>query len=88
MILTTHDSGRHVIQLSFSKNQFTLKIDEVIQMEVALVVIIGLLIYFLPTIVASNKHKRNAASIFVVNLFLGWMLIGWVIALAWAVAKD
>jgi hypothetical protein len=27
-------------------------------------------------------------AIFVLDLFLGWTLIGWVIALAWSVATD
>lgn len=31
---------------------------------------------------------RWTAAIFVVNLFLGWTLIGWVVALAWAVTKP
>ena len=42
-------------------------------------------IYFLPFLVAYN-HK-NAVGIFVLNLFLGWTLIGWVGALIWAVTK-
>ena len=45
-------------------------------------------IYFLPTIIAERKKKANVNSIFVVNFFLGWSLIGWVIALAWALAVD
>lgn len=39
-------------------------------------------IYFLPTIVAQNPRDRP--SIFVINLFLGWTFLGWVLALAWA----
>jgi len=39
-------------------------------------------IYFLPTIVGYN-HK-NFASICILNIFLGWTFIGWVIALIWA----
>ncbi len=50
--------------------------------------IIVLGVYFLPTIQALTAKKKNAASIAVVNVFLGWTLIGWVIALAWAVKKD
>ena len=46
------------------------------------------IIYFLPTIVAERKKKTNLNSIFVVNFFLGWTLLGWVIALAWALATD
>lgn len=39
-------------------------------------------IYFLPSIVGRNK--ANAQAILVLNFFLGWTLLGWVIALVWA----
>jgi len=53
------------------------------------IIIIGLgALYFLPTIVASADGHRNAFAIFILNLLLGWMLIGWVIALIWAFTKD
>jgi hypothetical protein len=42
-------------------------------------------LYFLPTIIA--RHHPNRPSIFIVNLFLGWTLVGWVISLAWAVSN-
>jgi len=51
-----------------------------------LVLFIVLAIYFLPTIV--GRDKRNAGAIFVLNLFLGWTLIGWVIALVWACTYE
>ncbi len=41
-------------------------------------------IYFLPTIVAVNRNGVNTGSIVVINVFLGWTLIGWVVALAMA----
>jgi hypothetical protein len=47
---------------------------------------VAVLIYFLPAFVGRNK--KNANAIFVVNLFLGWTLIGWVVALAWAASSD
>lgn len=47
---------------------------------VALVVVLGL--YFLPTIIASQRGVTNFGSIAVINLFLGWTLVGWVVALA------
>jgi hypothetical protein len=53
-------------------------------------VIIVLALYFLPSMIAGMgkvKHP-NANSIFVVNLFLGWTFIGWVVALAWALTKK
>lgn len=51
-----------------------------------LFVLIGLFLYFLPSIIA--RKKRDALSIFLLNLFLGATGIGWVIALVWACKKD
>ncbi|HET7441721.1 MAG TPA: superinfection immunity protein [Terriglobales bacterium] len=48
----------------------------------------GFLIYFLPTIVALVRHKQNVVSILLLNLFLGWTLIGWIVALVWASTVD
>jgi len=45
------------------------------------------LIYFLPFIVAIARKHLDSTAIFVLNLFLGWTFIGWVIALIWAVKK-
>lgn len=42
------------------------------------------LVYFAPTIVAVARKVPNGGSVAVINLFLGWTLIGWVIALAMA----
>lgn len=44
------------------------------------------LMYFLPTIIGRNKS--DAGLIFVVNLFLGWTVVGWFVALIWACAAD
>jgi len=41
-------------------------------------------IHFLPTMIAGSRHAANFWWIFVINLFFGWTLIGWVIALVWA----
>ncbi len=41
-------------------------------------------LYFVPTIIAFARGVRNAGSVLVVNLFLGWTLVGWVVALAMA----
>lgn len=40
--------------------------------------------YFAPTLVAYCREHHNAGMIFVLNLFFGWTIIGWVIALLWA----
>lgn len=43
-----------------------------------------LCLYFLPTIVAATRKVRHKGSVAVINTFLGWTLIGWVVALAMA----
>jgi hypothetical protein len=48
----------------------------------------GFLMYFLPTIIAFARSKRDAVSILALNFFLGWTLIGWVISLVWALKQD
>jgi predicted membrane protein len=42
--------------------------------------------YFLPSII--GRKKRNAAAIFFLNFTLGWTLVGWIIAMTWALTRD
>lgn len=54
-----------------------------------IVVLVGIASYFYPTIEAVVRQAPNTAAIVMLNLFLGWTLVGWVVALVWAVtAKD
>jgi hypothetical protein len=45
--------------------------------------------YFIPALIAAIRHRQTLA-IFVLNLFLGWTIVGWVGALVWActTSKD
>ena len=47
-------------------------------------VIISILIYFIPTIVAIRREHLQKTAIILINIFLGWSFIGWVVALVWA----
>ena len=49
---------------------------------------VSLLVYFIPYIVAKQNKKQNAGAIGALNFFLGWTLVGWVVALVWAMSKD
>jgi len=49
---------------------------------------LGTVMYFLPAIIALAKSKRDLWAIFLLNLFLGWTMIGWVVALVWAAKHD
>jgi len=60
-------------------------------MEVFLgfVVLIGLFaLYLLPGIVAHKRCHPNETAILVLNLLLGWTLLGWVGALVWACTNQ
>jgi hypothetical protein len=48
----------------------------------------GFVFYFLPAILAFARNKRDTTSILLLNLFLGWTFVGWVIALVWALKQD
>ncbi len=42
--------------------------------------------YFLPSIIGWQKH--NAAAIIAVNVLLGWTVVGWIVALIWALSTP
>src|ERR1700758_3404801 len=48
----------------------------------ALMAVVLAAIYFLPTIVAAIRGMPQIGPIVIINLFLGWTLVGWVVALA------
>lgn len=50
--------------------------------------ILAFIISFLPTVVAMWRGCKSTGGIFIVNLFLGWTLLGWVGALAWAASGE
>ena len=53
-----------------------------------LIIVVGAVVYFVPTFVAYSNKRPNRAAIFVLNIFLGWTFVGWVIALVWAMMRS
>ena len=53
-----------------------------------LVLILAGGVYLLPAIVAGARQHRQKAPIFILTLFLGWTVLGWIGALAWACSTD
>jgi len=51
-----------------------------------IVLILGAAIYFIPSFVAVGN--RNTSTVVIVNIFFGWTLIGWVVALVMAFADS
>ncbi|WP_305862334.1 superinfection immunity protein [Helicobacter cholecystus] len=43
---------------------------------------------FLPTIIAFARGHKSRFGIFVLNFFLGWTFVFWVVSLAWALGKK
>jgi hypothetical protein len=50
--------------------------------------IVVIYIYFLPSVFAVKFNHSKYSSIFIINLFLGWALIPWVLTLAWAFSES
>jgi len=44
-------------------------------------------LYFVPAIIAAVRHTHNATGILLLNIFLGWTLIGWFVALVMAICS-
>lgn len=51
-------------------------------------VIVALALYFIPTIIAMVRKVPNVGSVIVINLLLGWTIIGWIVALAMAAGST
>ena len=45
------------------------------------------LFYFIPAICAYSGDSKNKEAILILNIFLGWTGLGWIIALIWAAMK-
>ncbi len=72
-----------IVLLMASPDQFENLIMSIFKLALLAAVIA---LYFLPTIIGSKK--RNVSAIFIINLFLGWTLVGWVLTLAWSTTDD
>ncbi|MCD7785616.1 MAG: superinfection immunity protein [Oscillospiraceae bacterium] len=53
-----------------------------------ILLLIGLAVYFIPTIVAVKRDHPNKVAIICVNIFLGWSFLGWVVSLVWALKNP
>jgi Superinfection immunity protein len=52
----------------------------------AAIVLIAL--YFLPTFIAACNRHRSTLAIVLVNIFLGWTVVGWFVALIWSIVAP
>lgn len=47
-----------------------------------------LIMYFAPAMLAWHEKHPQRAAIFALNSLLGWTLLGWIIALVWALTRS
>lgn len=45
-------------------------------------------LYFIPTMIAMSRRHVNMLPIFLLNLYLGFTILGWIAALIWAVSQT
>jgi len=50
----------------------------------ALILLLVLLVYFLPSMVAIRRERSGG--VIILNVFWGWTLVGWFVALTWAMS--
>lgn len=46
--------------------------------------VVAMFLYLLPTIIAHSRRVVNRGTVTVLNIFLGWTVVGWIIFLAMA----
>jgi len=49
--------------------------------------LLTLVLYFAPAIIAYLRGHKQREAIGVINLVLGWTMIGWVVCFAWSLLK-
>jgi Superinfection immunity protein len=47
-----------------------------------------IVLYFFPTFVARGCRHKHTLAIFVLNLLLGWTLLGWILAFIWSCVGE
>jgi len=57
-------------------------------MHTFMTILVAVLVYFLPALVAVYRKHLNAASIVLTDLLLGWTVLGWIVALIWAFTNN
>ena len=62
--------------------------NQIAQGAAVLLAVVVLLVYFGPALIAYKAGHANTTGVALLNLFLGWTLLGWVVALVWACSRQ
>lgn len=53
-----------------------------------LAVLVTSCVYLVPSVMAASRRHRHIGPIIALNIFLGWTIIGWMIAFGWALMNS
>lgn len=53
-----------------------------------ILVMFGIVIYFIPSLIARNRNSIKKDRVYLLNIFAGWCVIGWIVALIWAIDSE
>ena len=56
--------------------------------ELLIILSLIVVVYFLPSMVALGRRNPDINSVFLINLWLGWTIIGWITAIGWALDRK
>lgn len=51
------------------------------------VLLVALVVYLTPSVVAFTISRKHSLPVLAINLFLGWSLVGWAVSLAMALER-
>jgi hypothetical protein len=54
----------------------------------AVITLFSLSLHFLPSIIAFKRGHSDFTMIVLINLFLSWTVIGWIVALVWSLSRS
>jgi hypothetical protein len=73
--------------MSFFQERFADFTDALSGMDVvtmSIVLAITLVFWFIPTLLAAFRNRKNIGKIFLLNITVGWTTLGWTVLIFWA----
>lgn len=49
------------------------------------IVLVFIVLYLFPSVIAIKKKHKDLIKILIINIFLGWTIVGWIISLVLAI---
>ena len=75
------------VHFAFSSEEFPMR-DIALLLAILLISVLMGVVYALPTIIADYRNDRHLITIWVLNFFGGWTVVGWTAALIWSLTDN